>query len=218
SCNTWAPNDGVHLGEKGHRAWAYALVKGLGAPASVSTVTVDAPSQSVVAATGSTVTNVAGDAAQRRLPFHKLDDEQALTFDSNTDTYFHNLEVPFHTLAGMLLKVTNLPAGTYRLTAGGERLADVAGTVLANPGVDLSALAPAQWSYGGPWMYQNPVVAGNTPPPAAGHPVVLHAPGATVEAFLRPPGRRAPPLPHRAAAPPNHPLLLRPPPPPPAGC
>jgi hypothetical protein len=142
-------------------------VKGLGAPASVSTVTVDAPSQSVVAATGSTVANVVWNAALRRLTFNKLDDGQALTFDSNTETYFHNLEVPFHTLAAMVLKVTNLPAGTYRLTAGGERLADVASTMLANPGVDLSALAPAQWSYRGPWMYQNPVVAGITSARAA---------------------------------------------------
>ena len=185
SCNVWAPNDGVHLGERGQRAWAYALAKGLGAPATVSDVTINAPSQAVIAATGATVTNVAWNPTLSRLTFNRLDEGQPLTFNSNTDSYFNNLQVPFHTLASMLLKVTNLPAGTYRVSVAGQPIGDFPNTTLGGAGINLSTTAPAQWSYGGPWMFANPFVAGMVEARAAANRLLLNVtPGSAVQTFL----------------------------------
>jgi hypothetical protein len=185
SCNVWAPNDGIHLSERAQRAWAYALAKGLGAPANVSSVTLDAPSQGVVSATGATVTNVVWNPTLGRLTFNRLDEGQPLTFNSNTDSYFHNLQVPFHTLAGLLLKVTNLPAGTYRTTVAGQHLGDFTHAQLGGAGVNLSTAAPGQWSYGGPWMFANPFVAGMTTARASANRLLLNVtPGSAVNSFL----------------------------------
>jgi lysophospholipase L1-like esterase len=185
TCNTWTLNDGVHLSEKAQRAWAYALLKGLGAPGTASAVTLDAWTQRIVAATGATVTNVVWNATQRRLTFYRLDEGQPLTFNSNTESYFNNLQVPFHTLSRLTLKVTNLPAGTYRITVGGQLLGNVTHTALGGAGVDLATFAPAQWSCGGAWMIQNPVVAGLVAARAAANRLMLQVtPGSAVDSLL----------------------------------
>src|SRR5205814_305027 len=54
--------DGVHLNELGQLAMAFAILKGLGAPADVSAVTVDANGPRLVEAKGCKVSRLCGEA------------------------------------------------------------------------------------------------------------------------------------------------------------
>ena len=70
--------DGIHLNDLGQLAMAFAILKGLGAPADVSAVSIDAAGPRVVAAAGCRVSNLSGNAS--RLEFDRLDDGLPINF------------------------------------------------------------------------------------------------------------------------------------------
>src|SRR5262249_39830567 len=72
--------DGIHLSDLGQLAMAFAILKGLGAPAEVSSATIHADGPRIVSASGCRVTNASGDAAGGRLEFDRLDDGLPVNF------------------------------------------------------------------------------------------------------------------------------------------
>src|SRR5262249_18004474 len=70
--------DGIHLNELGQTAMAYAMLKGLGAPADVSAVTIDAAAGIIVAASGCAVSDVA--VKEGGVEFTRKDDGLPLNF------------------------------------------------------------------------------------------------------------------------------------------
>jgi len=147
--------DGVHLNELGHLAMAYAMLKGLGAPAEVSSATIDASTGAVVSAEGCDITGVAT-GAEGVLTFTRLD--EALPLNRGIFSAFSYVWVPVpEGLNRYLLKVTHLPDGEYEIRAGGRSLGKTTATAL-NRGVNLSSMTADGWQPGGPWDAQSGLV------------------------------------------------------------
>src|SRR5262249_5947716 len=70
--------DGVHLNDLGQLPMAYAILKGLGAPADVSSVVVDAKEPKLVDAKGCKVSDLKGGATG--LEFTRLDEGRPINF------------------------------------------------------------------------------------------------------------------------------------------
>src|SRR5205085_4218994 len=82
--------DGTHLNDLGQLAMAFAILKGLGAPADVSSVTVDARGPKLAEAKGCTVTGLT--AKDGTLEFTRLD--QGLPFNYGTFYGLNHRYVP----------------------------------------------------------------------------------------------------------------------------
>jgi hypothetical protein len=142
--------DGVHLNELGQVAMAYAILKGLGARADVSSATIDSASADVVESTGCAISGIATKGS--RLEFVRLDEGLPL----NGETFFalHFRFVPIHNeLNRYMLSVTGLPDGRYDVSADGRKVATFTSRQLA-AGVNISSSTPDPWLPGGPWMAQ----------------------------------------------------------------
>ena len=140
--------DGVHLNALGQLALAYAILRGLGAPRDVSSVTIDARRPAVVEATGTVVTDL--QAGQGTLAFTRRDAGTPMTLGA-----FAGLTVlpwvPFTDALGRYrLAVRDLPPGRWALEVDGRPLAAFSAAELAD-GVDLSALRPDPWIPTTPW-------------------------------------------------------------------
>jgi lysophospholipase L1-like esterase len=142
--------DGVHLNDLGHLAMAVAILKGLGAPAEVSSVTVDAEGPAVVEARGCRVDGLAGDAS--RLEFDRKDGGLPINFGVFGALQFRYVPVP-EELNQYLLTVRNLPAGRYAIEADGRGLGTFSSEALAR-GVNLASATADGWEPGGPWDAQ----------------------------------------------------------------
>jgi lysophospholipase L1-like esterase len=146
--------DGIHLSTLGHELAAYSLITALGAPADVSSVTVNAANQNY-SETGASVRNVTWDAGTETLVFERKDDGIPLTFG-----YFSwistNRWIPFDTqLNRYMLIVKNLPAGTYDINVDGRQIEPLTASQLSF-GANLSRRLPTTgWSPGGPWDAQS---------------------------------------------------------------
>src|SRR5262249_51276035 len=104
--------DGIHLNSLGHAAMAYVILKGLGAPAEVSTVVLDAASTTVRYARGTTVTNLHSEGSG--LEFTSQTIGLPITF--GVASYFITRWAPYNTQFDRdLLTVLNLPDGVYDL-------------------------------------------------------------------------------------------------------
>jgi lysophospholipase L1-like esterase len=140
--------DGVHLSELGQLAMAFTILKGIGAPAEVSAIAVDARDAIVVSARGCAVTNVRHTEGAA-LEFERLDEGWPVNFGTFGALNFRF--VPFHTDLGQyLLTVTNLAPGKYDVLAGGRRLGVFESQSLA-AGVNLCSSTADGWEPGGPW-------------------------------------------------------------------
>ena len=126
--------DGVHLNDLGQLAMAFAILKGLGAPADVSSATVDAGGPALVEATGCRVTNVTGDA--KRLEFDRLDEGLPVNFGVFGALQFRFVPIP-EELNRYMLAVRGLPEGRYEMMADGRPLGSFAADRLA-AGVNIS--------------------------------------------------------------------------------
>ncbi len=142
--------DGVHLNDLGQLAMALAILKGLGAPAEVSSATVDARGPSPVEATGCRVTNVTGDV--KRLEFDRLDDGLPVNFGVFGALQFRFVPIP-EELNRYMLAVKGLPEGRYDVLADGRPLGSFAADRLA-AGVNISSATADGWEPGGPWDAQ----------------------------------------------------------------
>ena len=142
--------DGVHLNDLGQLAMAYAILKGLGAPADVSAVTVDADGAKLVAAKGCAVKDlVSRDGA---LEFTRLDEGLPFNYGIFYALNYRYVPVPSE-LNRYLLTVKSLPKGRYEVTADGRGLGVFTAEQLAG-GVDLASATADPWQPGGPWNAQ----------------------------------------------------------------
>jgi lysophospholipase L1-like esterase len=142
--------DGVHLTDLGQIAMAFAILKGLGAPADVSAVRIDAAGPKLLGADGCQVADLrTGGGA---LEFTRHDEGLPFNYGIFYALNYRYVPVPDE-LNRYLLTVANLPAGKYEVTADGRS----AGTFTADQlaaGVNIASTTPDPWQPGGPWNAQ----------------------------------------------------------------
>ncbi len=141
--------DGIHLSDLGQLAMAFAILKGLDAPAEVSAVSIDAGGPKLLSAEGCRVTNVSRDAASGRLEFDRHDDGLPINFGIFGALQFRYLPIPDE-LNRYMLSVANLPAGRYAITADDRALGTFTDKQLAT-GLNVASSTADGWQPGGPW-------------------------------------------------------------------
>lgn len=139
--------DGVHLNTLGQMAMAFAMLKGLGAPAEVSTATIDARTAKVVVSESCRISQM-----QRRsdgVSFTRTDDR--LPLNLSPLWLLEGRFIPYlDELNRYLLAVTNLAEGKYEVLAGERSLGSWNAKDLAS-GVNLASASADPWQPGGPW-------------------------------------------------------------------
>jgi lysophospholipase L1-like esterase len=146
--------DGIHLNDLGYLAMAFTILKGLGAPAEVSSVRIDAKVPKVLSAEGCGVSGLRGNAEQ--IEFDRLDQGWPINFGSFGAFNFRFIPITDE-LNRYLLSVLNLPAGRYAIFASGRNLGEFTDKVLAG-GLNISSLTANNWEPGGPWEAQSGVL------------------------------------------------------------
>ncbi len=142
--------DGIHLNDLGQLAMGFAIIKGLGAPAEVSSVTIDAAARQVAEASGCKVSNLKGSA--EGLEFDRLDEGLPLNFGPLGALQFRFIPIPDE-LNRYLLKVKGLAPGRYELIVSGRAVGTWSAEQLAG-GLNISSATPDGWVPGGPWDAQ----------------------------------------------------------------
>ncbi|MFM9963247.1 MAG: SGNH/GDSL hydrolase family protein [Planctomycetaceae bacterium] len=142
--------DGVHLNDLGQLAMAFAILKGLGAPAEVSSAKLDFAEGKLLDADGCDVTNIRRE--DSRLEFTRLD--VGLPFNHGIFFALHYRFVPVpNELNRYLLSVKNLPAGKYDVTADDRAVGSFTAAQLGE-GVNIASTTANAWQPGGPWNAQ----------------------------------------------------------------
>ena len=142
--------DGVHLNDLGQLAMAFAILKGLGAPEHVSSMTVDAQSGNVTATDGCRVTDVA--VLKNGIAFTRQDDGLPLNRGMLSSLDHRWVPIPDQ-LNRYELRVTSLPPGKYAVRASGRSVATLTAEELAR-GVNIASMTADAWEPGGPWDAQ----------------------------------------------------------------
>ncbi|SIO57989.1 Lysophospholipase L1 [Singulisphaera sp. GP187] len=142
--------DGIHLNDLGQLAMAYAIIKGLGAPADVSSVVIDARTPALVHAHDCKVSNLKGDAT--RLEFDRLDEGLPINFGVFGALQFRFIPIP-EELNRYLLSVRDLPTGRYAVEADGRGIGIYTNEQLGQ-GVNIASATSDAWEPGGPWDAQ----------------------------------------------------------------
>jgi len=143
-------DDGVHLTDLGQMAMAFAILKGLGAPADVSAASIDARSAKAVAAESCRISRVQCKADC--LSFTRTDER--LPLNLSPLWLIEGRFVPFtEELNRYFLSVTNLAEGQYEVLAGDRPLGKWSAEALA-AGVNLASATADPWQPGGPWDAQ----------------------------------------------------------------
>lgn len=142
--------DGVHLNDLGQLAMAVAILKGLGAPADVSSAVLDAREAKVIQASGCTVTDVS--TKNGVLEFTRLDEGLPFNYGIFYGLNYRFIPVPDQ-LNRYLLTVKNLAKGRYEVTADGRSAGTLTAEQLA-AGVNISSTTADPWQPGGPWNAQ----------------------------------------------------------------
>ena len=152
---TWLhAEDGIHLNDLGHLAMAYAMLKGLGAPAEVSSVILDARETALVRAEGCRVTDVQW--RDGGLVFVRLDEGLPLNLGILGVLQFRFIPIPDQ-LNRYMLTVRNLPAGRYEIRAENRLIGTVTEPQL-HDGLNISSMTADAWEPGGPWDAQAGVI------------------------------------------------------------
>ncbi len=142
--------DGIHLSDLGQLAMAFAILKGIGAPADVSSVAVDARGPKLIEAKGCTVSGLT--AAGGGVEFTRLDEGLPFNYGVFYGLNYRFVPVPDE-LNRYLLTVRGLPDGKYEVVADGRSAgAFTAGQLAA--GVNIASTTPDPWQPGGPWATQ----------------------------------------------------------------
>lgn len=119
--------DAVHPGPAGHTLMAWAVLKGLGATADVSSVVVDFPKQSLTShrckASGLKVEGT-------KITFDRLDDALPMPIDERAQPAL-KLAPVLADLSRYDLQIIGLPEGTYEITIDGESAAKATAEALA---------------------------------------------------------------------------------------
>lgn len=142
--------DGVHLTDLGQLAMAFAILKGLGAPADVSAVRIDAAGPKLLGADGCKVSDLRSEGGA--LHFTRHDEGLPFNYGIFYGLNYRYVPVPDE-LNRYLLTVTNLPAGKYEVSADGRGAGTFTADQLAK-GVNIASTTPDPWQPGGPWNAQ----------------------------------------------------------------
>jgi lysophospholipase L1-like esterase len=146
--------DGIHLNDLGQMAMAYAILKGLGAPADVSSATIDAKASKVIGSEECEISEIKSAAGE--LSFVRLD--RHLPLNLQPLWMLQGMFVPISDeLNRYMLTVKNLPAGRYEISAGGRALGTWAANDLSR-GVNIASASADPWQPGGPWDAQGHAV------------------------------------------------------------
>jgi lysophospholipase L1-like esterase len=148
--DTLHATDGVHLNDLGQLAMAFAILKGLGAPADVSSVTIDADGAKLVAAKGCSVKDLAS--KDGALEFTRLDEGLPFNYGIFYALNYRFVPVP-NELNRYLLAVKNLPKGSYEVNSDGRGVGVFTAEQLAG-GVNIASTTTDAWQPGGPWNAQ----------------------------------------------------------------
>jgi lysophospholipase L1-like esterase len=141
--------DGIHLNDLGETAMAYAILKGLGAPADVSSAEIDAAASSGTGV-GCAISNVKSLAGG--VEFDRLDQGLPLNFGPLGVLKFIYIPIP-EEMNRYMLTVKNLPAGKYDLTVSGRLVGHWSAEEFAK-GLNISSATTDGWVPGGPWDAQ----------------------------------------------------------------
>ena len=144
-------DDGVHLNDLGQLVMAYALIKGLGAPANVSSASLDWTAGKATAMSGCTVTEV--QKSDDGLSFTRLDEASPLNLGILSGLNYRWVPLP-DGINRHMLTVAGLPPGEYDLRAGGRALGKVSAARL-DAGLNISSMTADGWEPGGPWDAQS---------------------------------------------------------------
>jgi lysophospholipase L1-like esterase len=128
--------DSVHPKHPGHTLMAWAILKGLGAPAAVSRAEIAAPAGTVTAAEQCAISNVKS--ADGGLSFDRLDEALPMPIDARAEPAL-KLAPVLGDLSRYELRVTGLAPGKYDVKIDGESAAQVSHEKLAD-GLNLSDL------------------------------------------------------------------------------
>lgn len=147
-------DDGVHLNDLGQLAMGYAMLRGLGAPAEVSAVAIDAGQMRTVTSDNCTVSSL------QRFPdgirFQRLDRGLPLNLGIFSALNHRWIPIP-DTLNGYRLRVTGLEAGDYEVRVEGRLLGKYSADRLAR-GENIASATSNGWEPGGPWDAQSDAV------------------------------------------------------------
>ena len=146
--------DGVHLNDLGQLAMAFCILKGLGAPAEVSSAVVNAKSGDSSESKGCKVDGMIQ--KDGVLEFDRLDEGLPLNFGLFGALQFRFIPFPDQ-LNRYLLTVKELPEGKYEVLADGRKLAAYTHEQFA-AGVNISFATSDAWQPGGPWDVQSTLV------------------------------------------------------------
>lgn len=142
--------DGTHLNDLGQLAMAWAILKGLDAPAEVSSVHVDAVAAKVIEAAGCQVSDLK--AVDGGIEFTRQDD--GLPFNGGL---FYVLNFRFVPVPDELnrykLQVDGLAKGRYDVTAENLKIGSYTASQLAT-GINIASATGDAWKPGGPWAVQ----------------------------------------------------------------
>ena len=146
--------DGVHLNDLGQLAMGYSMLRGLGAPAEVSSATLDAAALRTVSSENCSVSAV------QKLPdglrFLRLDRGLPLNLGIFSALNFRWIPIP-ETLNGYRLKITGLEPGSYEIRVEGRLLGKYSAEQLAR-GENIASATSNGWEPGGPWDAQSDAV------------------------------------------------------------
>src|SRR5699024_8764030 len=129
--------DGIHLNDLGETAMAYAILKGLGAPAEVSSAEIDATS-SASRGERCAVSNLK--ASADHIEFDRLDEGLPINFGPLGVLKFIYLPIPDE-LNRYMLTVKNLSPGKYDLTVNGRPVGTWSAAEFAR-GLNISSATP----------------------------------------------------------------------------
>lgn len=146
--------DGAHLTDLGQLAMAWAILKGLDAPAEVSNARIDFEGPSVLATSRCQVTDLEREGST--LQFTRLDD--GLPFNGGLFYALNFRFVPvIDELNRYLLRVDHLPPGRHVLQIDGQAIGTYTAAQLST-GVNISSATANGWKPGGTWSAQAQVL------------------------------------------------------------
>ena len=142
--------DGAHLNELGQLAMAWAILKGLDAPAEVSSAHLDAATGQTVAVANCRIREI--ERADGGVRFTRLDD--GLPFNGGLFYALNFRFVPMLSELGRYeLRIDGLADGRYDVTAEGIKIGSYSSRQLAT-GVNIASATGSAWKPGGPWAEQ----------------------------------------------------------------
>jgi hypothetical protein len=142
--------DGVHLNDLGQLAMAYAILKGLDAPAEASSAQLDGQDPKRIKVSHCEITDIV--IKDGRLEFTRRD--RGLPFNYGLFYALNFAFVPFQDdLNRYMLQVGNLPEDRYELAVDGRKVGTFTKQALAK-GINIASMTGDAWQPGGPWDAQ----------------------------------------------------------------